>query len=161
VKLCLEHLGVIVWLWFETQGVAPHRARRYYPHCSDNTENVGVSERPKGDAHFGEQAGAGHPHDLKGVNQILLIVVPRSLLHRFFLTKRHRDGKRFVVRADEKLTAFLELETAIRGKFDQGFVCDRVGGFIVNANRRNFADKSACKAYNCLAGVGYGHSFSI
>jgi len=27
----------------------------------------------------------------------------------------HRgDGKRFVVRADEKLTAFLELETAIR-----------------------------------------------
>jgi hypothetical protein len=28
----------------------------------------------------------------------------------------HRvDGKRFVVRADEKLTAFLELEFAIRG----------------------------------------------
>jgi hypothetical protein len=28
----------------------------------------------------------------------------------------HRDdGKRFVVRADEKLTAFLELETAILG----------------------------------------------
>jgi hypothetical protein len=27
------------------------------------------------------------------------------------VTKRHRDnGKRFVVRADEKLTAFLELE---------------------------------------------------
>jgi hypothetical protein len=25
------------------------------------------------------------------------------------------DGKRFVVRADEKLTAFLELEAAIRG----------------------------------------------
>jgi hypothetical protein len=25
----------------------------------------------------------------------------------------HRDGKRFVVRADEKLTAFLELERAI------------------------------------------------
>jgi len=25
------------------------------------------------------------------------------------------DGKRFVVRADEKLTAFLELESAIRG----------------------------------------------
>ena len=28
----------------------------------------------------------------------------------------HRDnGKRFVVRADEKLTAFVELESAIRG----------------------------------------------
>jgi hypothetical protein len=25
----------------------------------------------------------------------------------------HRDGKRFIVRADEKLTAFLELEAAI------------------------------------------------
>ena len=27
----------------------------------------------------------------------------------------HRDGNRFVVCADEKLTAFLELESAIRG----------------------------------------------
>jgi hypothetical protein len=27
----------------------------------------------------------------------------------------HRDGKRFVVQADEKLTAFVELESAIRG----------------------------------------------
>jgi hypothetical protein len=26
----------------------------------------------------------------------------------------HRDGKRFVVHADEKLTAFLELESATR-----------------------------------------------
>jgi hypothetical protein len=26
----------------------------------------------------------------------------------------HRNGKRFVVRADEKLTAFVELESAIR-----------------------------------------------
>jgi hypothetical protein len=26
----------------------------------------------------------------------------------------HRDGKRFVVRCDEKLTAFLELESVIR-----------------------------------------------
>jgi hypothetical protein len=28
----------------------------------------------------------------------------------------HRDGRRFVVRADEKLTAFVELESAIRGR---------------------------------------------
>jgi hypothetical protein len=28
----------------------------------------------------------------------------------------HRDGKRFVVRADEKLTAFVELEFAIRAR---------------------------------------------
>jgi len=33
-----------------------------------------------------------------------------------WLADAHRDnGKRFVVRADEKLTAFLELESAIRG----------------------------------------------
>jgi len=32
-----------------------------------------------------------------------------------FVADTHRsDGKRFVVRADEKLTAFLELEAAIR-----------------------------------------------
>jgi hypothetical protein len=32
-----------------------------------------------------------------------------------FVADAHRDdGKRFVVRADEKLTAFVELETAIR-----------------------------------------------
>jgi hypothetical protein len=38
-----------------------------------------------------------------------------------WIADAHRDnGKRFVVRADVILTAFLELETAIRGKFDQG-----------------------------------------
>jgi len=32
----------------------------------------------------------------------------------FAAEARRSDGKRFVVRADEKLTAFLELESAIR-----------------------------------------------
>jgi hypothetical protein len=33
-----------------------------------------------------------------------------------WIVDAHRgDGKRFVVRADEKLTAFVELESAIRG----------------------------------------------
>ena len=32
---------------------------------------------------------------------------------RVWIVDAHRDGKRFVVRADEKLTAFLELERAI------------------------------------------------
>jgi hypothetical protein len=31
-----------------------------------------------------------------------------------FVADAHRDGKRFVARADEKLTAFMELESAIR-----------------------------------------------
>ena len=34
-----------------------------------------------------------------------------------WIADAHRDdGKRFVVRADEKLTAFIELESAIRGR---------------------------------------------
>src|SRR5881392_252994 len=32
-----------------------------------------------------------------------------------WIVDAHRDGQRFVVRAVEKLTAFLELESAIRG----------------------------------------------
>ena len=31
-----------------------------------------------------------------------------------WIVDAHRDGKRFVVRADEKLPAFLELESTIR-----------------------------------------------
>jgi hypothetical protein len=31
-----------------------------------------------------------------------------------WIVDAHREGKRFVVRADEKLTAFVELEAAIR-----------------------------------------------
>jgi hypothetical protein len=31
-----------------------------------------------------------------------------------WIADAHRDGKRFIVRADEKLTAFMELEVAIR-----------------------------------------------
>ena len=31
-----------------------------------------------------------------------------------WIVDAHRDGKRFIVRADEKLTAFVELELAIR-----------------------------------------------
>jgi hypothetical protein len=35
--------------------------------------------------------------------------------HTIWIADAHRDnGKRFVVRSDEKLTAFLELESAIR-----------------------------------------------
>jgi hypothetical protein len=36
-------------------------------------------------------------------------------MSRHFVADAHRgDGKRFVVRADEKLTAFLQLESVIR-----------------------------------------------
>jgi hypothetical protein len=38
-----------------------------------------------------------------------------SEARQIWIVDAHRgDGKRFVVRADEKLTAFLELESAIR-----------------------------------------------
>jgi hypothetical protein len=36
-----------------------------------------------------------------------------ATLQHFFVADAHRDGKRFVVRADELLTVFLELESAI------------------------------------------------
>ena len=43
-----------------------------------------------------------------------------------WIVDAHReDGKRFVVRADEKLTAFLELESAIR-KNNIDIVCPRL-----------------------------------
>jgi hypothetical protein len=32
-----------------------------------------------------------------------------------FIADAHRDGQRFIVHADEKLTAFVELETVTRG----------------------------------------------
>jgi hypothetical protein len=37
-----------------------------------------------------------------------------------WIADAHRDGKRFVVRSDEKLTAFIELELAIRGAKNHG-----------------------------------------
>jgi hypothetical protein len=38
-------------------------------------------------------------------------------METIWIADAHRDdGKRFVVRADEKLTAFMELESAIRAK---------------------------------------------
>jgi hypothetical protein len=41
---------------------------------------------------------------------------------QFWIADAHRsDGKRFVVRADEKLTAFLELEGAIRAYHPSAF----------------------------------------
>jgi hypothetical protein len=33
-----------------------------------------------------------------------------------WIVDAHREGKRFVVRADEKLTAFVELESAVRAR---------------------------------------------
>jgi len=45
-----------------------------------------------------------------------------------FVADAHRDdGKRFVVRADEKLTAFIELE---RGSFSIAGIFSAIGGFI-------------------------------
>jgi hypothetical protein len=35
-----------------------------------------------------------------------------------WIADAHRDGKRYVVRADEKLSAFVELESAIRAASD-------------------------------------------
>ena len=48
-----------------------------------------------------------------------------------WITDAHRDdGKRFVVRADEKLTAFVEVESAIRGS---GELARQAGEFFRNS----------------------------
>jgi hypothetical protein len=39
---------------------------------------------------------------------------PGGVGSTIWIVDAHRDGKRFVVRADEKLAAFLEVESAIR-----------------------------------------------
>ena len=43
---------------------------------------------------------------------------PRSLLHCFFVIKRHRNGKHLVVQSDEMLITFLELQAAIHRRFE-------------------------------------------
>jgi hypothetical protein len=44
-----------------------------------------------------------------------------------FVADTHRgEGKRFVVRADEKLTAFLELDSAIRARQSAQRIAERV-----------------------------------
>jgi hypothetical protein len=49
----------------------------------------------------------------------------------------HRDGKRFVVRAAEILTAFLELESAIHA----ALISEFIRGFNVSAFSRNESQK--------------------
>ena len=38
-----------------------------------------------------------------------------------WIADAHRNGKRFIVHADEKLTAFMELESTIRAR--EGLIC--------------------------------------
>jgi hypothetical protein len=44
---------------------------------------------------------------------LMRMVATESVLLCMWIADAHRDGKRFVVHADEKLTAFIELESAI------------------------------------------------
>jgi hypothetical protein len=57
-----------------------------------------------------------------------------------WIADAHRgDGKRFVVRADELLTAFVELEAATQAKQPTAWRAprlDHVASFIVDANHR-------------------------
>ena len=47
-----------------------------------------------------------------------------------WIVDAHRDGSRFIVRADEKLKAFVELEAAIHAYRE---LFDRLGGFLPNS----------------------------
>src|SRR2546428_1878056 len=50
-----------------------------------------------------------------------------SQLRTIWIVDAHRgDGKRFVVRADQKLSAFVELESMIRAHHPWSFGCHRI-----------------------------------
>jgi hypothetical protein len=49
---------------------------------------------------------------LAGANQRGCVSAIDSNGRTIWIADAHRDGQRFIVRADEKLTAFLELESA-------------------------------------------------
>jgi hypothetical protein len=52
-----------------------------------------------------------------------------------FVVEAQRDGKRFVVCADEKLIAFMELEAAIRGRQSAERIAERVKESSTNCRR--------------------------
>jgi hypothetical protein len=59
------------------------------------------------------QRGLKRQKSCRSVGWIIQRLIPIGLTN--WIADAHRDdGKRFVVRADEKLTAFLELESVIR-----------------------------------------------
>jgi hypothetical protein len=75
---------------------------------SDVPELVSVMENSFSNERRPQQAG-------KHTERVFGDVVKSLPLRTSWIADAHRDyGKRFVVRADEKLTAFLELESAIR-----------------------------------------------
>ena len=59
-----------------------------------------------------------------------------------WIVDAHRDdGKRFVVRAVEKLTAFLELESAIRARDDAGIESDDFCADVILGRHRRTDQK--------------------
>ena len=63
-----------------------------------------------------------------------------------FIADAHRgDRKRFVVRADEKLTAFLELELAISGMFPMLAVSDLLQEKLEDGERRSWISDPAVR----------------
>jgi hypothetical protein len=59
------------------------------------------------------------------------------------------NGKRFVVRADEKLTAFLELESAIRVAASNFSFFTKLGLATQFAPQGSHAEQSQTKQRNC------------
>jgi hypothetical protein len=61
-----------------------------------------------------------------------------------FVADAHRDGQRFVVRADEKLSAFLQLESVIRHCKRRARICARIGlAYIIVGHVRHHTGRSA------------------
>jgi hypothetical protein len=54
------------------------------------------------------------PRPPAGIRKISRLVAAARMSNQDFTEFAHRGGNRFIVRADEKLTAFVELESAVR-----------------------------------------------
>ena len=72
------------------------------------TETVASTNQEESDTAYAVTCSKNPP---ARSSQLPGIVTPSRLM---LVADARRDGKRFVVRADEKLVAFMELESAIR-----------------------------------------------
>ncbi len=78
-----------------------------------------------------------------------------------WIADAHRDGKRFIVQADEKLTASLELETAIRPTSAELELVTKPALATQFAPQGNQAERSESEQGKCRACIGnarWGHA---
>ena len=72
-----------------------------------------------------------------------------------WIVDAHRDERRFIVHADEKLSAFVELESASRRSSGRTQLVTKPGLAAQFAPQHRHAEQSAPEQRNCRATVGH------